>query len=297
MAQQLHALLAPPMLSPPMLRNRHSRLCASCSVDSPQTVTEVSLDSIPSLLLDESDPASVLDPISRHKHANANVTLQPELQPELSKLWRLAFPKQPFQDSSSDWLLLGFQSEDPKRDLRAAGLVGIRQLTHFCRSSGHAAFLCCTRSHSDFPLAVASLNVSLLVMQHFGLCTTSGGSVALPPCSDTTLRHAARLQLALPSGSDVSLLDLIHEHLTRWLYDRWQEVSAGQQPTALLLLNKFPQLLRAAGERLQYGLAQVPLPWSLASVLIALREERQPLRDADEDGAACACRCRPRKAL
>jgi len=285
------APLLPP-LTPPMLRNRHSRLdeLSARSVDSPQTVTEVSLDSIPSLLLDESDPASVLDPIGGCKRANDT------LQPELSTLWRLAFPKQPFQDISSDWLRLGFQSEDPKRDLRAAGLIGIRQLTHFCLTSGHAAFLSCTRSQSDFPLAAASLNVSLLIMQHFGLCTTSGGSAALPPCSDTTLRHAARLQLALPSGSDVSLLDLIHEHLTRWLYDRWKAVSVGSQ-TGLLLLNKFPQLLRAAGERLQYGLAQVPAPWSLASVLLALREERQLWRYADEDGAACACRCRPRKAL
>lgn len=211
-------------------------------------------------------------------------------QTPLEALWHVAFPGKRFAGAESqEWIRLGFQTEAPEKDLRAAGLDGLRQLRHFCQSSGACPLHLVLASQTSFPLAVASLNVSLLLMQFFALCATSGGCGALEPCSDATMRSAVRLQRSLPLG--VSILDIIHEHLTRWLFDRWREcecVASAHRP----VLFEFPMLLRATGRHLERSIARLPPVWSLSAVCTGLRNDtRLP---AEGDTAACNFRGRGR---
>lgn len=200
----------------------------------------------------------------------------------LETLWCVAFPEIPFDVDSPEWLRLGFQT-NPNKDLRSAGTVGLRQCLQFCQSSGACPLHLVLTSQSTFPLAIASLNVSLLVMQFFGLCSKSGGAGSLQLCSDEIMRSAVRLQLSLPG---TSLVDIIHDHLTRWLFDRYHESEASASSRHPTMLFEFPTLLRATGGHLQHSLAQLPQAWTLSSLLLSLRSSSTSV---DSETAVCDC--------
>jgi len=208
-------------------------------------------------------------------------------EPQLETLWLIAFPGKSFQPDSPEWLKLGFQTSDPTKDLRAAGLTGLRQLIHFCQSTGTRPLHLVLTLQTSFPLSIASLNVTLLLLQFFGLCNPSGGSGAIDKCSDATMRCAKRLQLTLPG---VCLLDIIHSHLCRNLFERWSELEASSKRPILF---EFPVLLRTAGRNLQHSLTRLPEPWSLSSVLLALRTDSRLLSEGDMLAGACDCGCKP----
>lgn len=206
-------------------------------------------------------------------------------EPQLETLWLIAFPDQMFLPDSLEWLKLGFQTSDPTKDLRAAGLTGLRQLIHFCQSTGACPLHLVLTSQTSFPLSIASLNITLLLLQFFGLCNPSGGSGAIEQCSDATMRCAKRLQLTLPG---VCLLDIIHSHLCRNLFDRWRMLEASLKRPILF---EFPALLRAVGQHLQHSVTRLPEPWSLSSVLLAIRTDSQLLTEGGMMAGACDCDC------
>jgi len=223
-------------------------------------VPKLSLDAAAAVL--DRDPSSVID--------------DPDpFRTELEALWQVAFPGTPFRKNSPCWLRIGFQTTDPSKDVRAAGITGLRQCVRFCQTSGQEALLHAqaadTHGRKFFPLATASFNVSHMLLQYFRLCPTSGGSGAVAHCPDCVLRSAVRLQRML--DWDVSLLDLMHEHLLRWLWDRWCELSSFSNRGATMLF-EFPSLLRAAVHHLQVSLAKLPKAWTLPVVLRALRERQ-----------------------
>eukprot|EP00966_Prymnesium_polylepis_P064776 1502576-Prymnesium_polylepis.1 len=104
---------------------------------------------------------------------------------QLEDLWRAAgFPAE-WSRLSERWICLGFQTDDPARDLRGAGAIGLRQLLRFCRSGGVGVTRritsqrTTTHASSCFPLAAASLNVTLMLCSHFRLVTMAGGAGAV----------------------------------------------------------------------------------------------------------------------
>lgn len=201
----------------------------------------------------------------------------------LRELWDLAFPGTPFARASSRWEELGFQTEDPERDLRGAGVIGLKQLIHFCRSSGNLAVV--RRGQTAFPLASASLNVTLVLCAHLWLLAApAGGACAISQCSEEVKRCFERLHVSSVSSiSDASdpesgqmltssgsaCADLMHEQCLRWLFERWEGIDA-TLPLGYRLM-QMPQLLRELREHLSRTLGRMPSPWSLQSVLVALR--------------------------
>lgn len=203
--------------------------------------------------------------------------------PLLRSLWRSAFTSDcPFERHSEKWLEIGFQTEDPVRDLRGTGALGLRLLHHFCCSSGAAIVHLAVGGRSApaerFPLAAASLNVTQMLCSHLGMLDAPAGGAggALPRCSERVLDAVLQLQATLPSGptapvlSDVedgtalspSILELMHEQLLCWLHRRWQLLpaaavdGAARQPGAPSKLMQFPQMLSALAVHLQRALEQ-----------------------------------------
>merc|ERR1719159_2255566 len=96
----------------------------------------------------------------------------------------------------------------------------------------------------------------------------------MPRCASRIMQSAVCLQRSLPSGTP--LIDLMHEHLMRWLFDRWQAVTAPSVPRGGAKgLFEFPRLLREAAAHLQRSLEELPATWSLSLLLCSLREPRR----------------------
>ena len=203
----------------------------------------------------------------------------------LRSLWQSAFRVSEFERTSPQWLSLGFQTEDPIRDLRGVGVLGLRLLHHYCHSSGASVMRATCRSLSTtsdgvgrslstdrFPLAAASLNVTLMLCQHLGLLESpSGGTTAVPRCTEATLRAVLKVQRLLPSGG-ASVLDLIHEQLLTRLHQRWERLEA---PSGSCRLMQFPVLLADMAEHLPRALASVTsgAACTLRGLLLALRSD------------------------
>ena len=192
-----------------------------------------------------------------------------------------AVSNEPFARFSHRWeTVLGFQTDDPVRDLRGARALGLKQLVHFCTGSSGANLEIVKKSRTSFPLAVASLNVTLVLTSHLGLLSTpAGGAGATPQCSEETLRNFLRLHNALSADghqagddSTSTALDLMHEQCLRWLLDRWEKLEMPSGTPHGLRLMQFPRLLDALREHVQCTLASVSAPWSIGSVLVALRQ-------------------------
>lgn len=218
----------------------------------------------------------------------------------LNDLWAIALSG-PFERISVRWQRLGFQSPDPVDDLRGIGAMGLAHLASFCASgAGAMAVRRVVRGDSSFPLAAASLNVSQLLCTHLhvlsgpvGGSSGTGGRTSLTQCSAETLRNAVRLQTSLlclnPCATDstqsTSLLALMHTQLLRNLFDRWETTSLtdGREAGARLL-HAFPSMLAQTREHMQHALANTPGPWSVRSVLVALRVD-----NAAESGVVYRC--------
>jgi len=206
--------------------------------------------------------------------------------PLLERLWAAAHPTLSFEGrTSTEWLVLGFQQEDPTLDLRGVGVFGLRQLVRFCGGSGHRgaeAVREVSAGKSSFPLAAMSLTVTQMLCSHLGLLAQPAGGVgALVTCTDSVFHEAWRLQIAL--GEDLSLVDLIHEQLLCRLHDEWQNLVAGSALAPSTLMHYCPALLRELGEHLTSTLeASVAAPTDLASLLLALRQAPLP-----QQGLSC----------
>ena len=196
----------------------------------------------------------------------------------LHELWEAAtLPAASFARRSGRWMALGFQGDDPTRDLRGAGAHGLRQLVRFCRAGGAGVVRQVVRTEvaGRFPLAAASLNVTQLVSAHFGLLEARvGGCGDATRCSVRSVRCMLRLSRALGGGGSTCVLDLVHEQLLRHMFDRWLEVHGGVgSPSGAALLG-FPALLEETRAHLRRSVALAPTPWAVggeASVFVALR--------------------------
>lgn len=222
----------------------------------------------------------------------------------LVDLWHAAFGNETaFERRSSRWETIGFQSSDPVTDLRGCGALGLQHILDFVKSgAGAATVRQCQSGALRFPLAAASLNVTLMLAVHFNMTAPAPVSAHPPPCSMKTLQNAVRLQLStwldapashsscdedgfsrLTCGATraTSLLALMHAQLLRRLADRWAAETSHLDAAAsgAHLLMHFPKQLAETREHMVSALARVAAPWDVRTVLVALRAADPPQRD------------------
>eukprot|EP01132_Coremiostelium_polycephalum_P003172 gene3172-3971_t len=88
-------------------------------------------------------------------------------QTYLKELWQLLYPdSKEFQKKSPMWKEFGFQSEDPCRDFRGMGILGLLNLIHLVRY--HKDWVdSVLREGRDYPMAVAGINITSLLFELF----------------------------------------------------------------------------------------------------------------------------------
>ena len=134
---------------------------------------------------------------------------------------------------------------------------------HFCaRGGAEAALTADCFPVSPFPLAAASLNVTLSLCYHLRLLPATTSSQL--PCADPTLRHFLTFSAEL--APHACALDLMHAECLRGLAEVWQSMQApGLTPMY------FPEALRLLAEHMAEALAGAVPPWQAREVLNRLR--------------------------
>ena len=78
-----------------------------------------------------------------------------------------------YERISKDWGKMGFQGKDPKTDFRGAGYFGLCNLIYFAKNYNekYKSMLKgrSTEELSNYPVAIASLNVVMLIYQILGI--------------------------------------------------------------------------------------------------------------------------------
>jgi len=195
----------------------------------------------------------------------------------LRRLWDLAFPERGghagFRWLAAEWAGLGFQSEDPLRDLRGSGLQGLSNLVQLlenrslpgARSSissdpAHVAqLLALPGLPPGFPLAIASINVTGYLQYFFGLNSVYPGSGARK--GDAASQRGLVL-LAAHEGAGV--LQSLHDALLLRLAFGWSRLKAGAT------LMDFPPLLHEAFAHAASVFSGAPASWVLFDLVSEL---------------------------
>ena len=189
----------------------------------------------------------------------------------LRELWVIAGlgTAEAYKPISPAWQSLGFQGDDPTTDLRGAGLLGVRQLRHFLQTGSGAAELVGRRRRitEPFPLAGASLNVTLLLCRHLRLHPSPPGCAV---CTENQLLQLLRLTCPHRVQGLAPPIDLMHEALLRVALDRWRTAGEGEAASSAL---HFPAVLASAHTHLQHTLEELDEPWSIANLVGALRRD------------------------
>ncbi|KAF2073136.1 hypothetical protein CYY_005552 [Polysphondylium violaceum] len=95
-----------------------------------------------------------------------------EHENHLRQLWSLLYPNEEYQKKSTRWKDFGFQSDDPTRDFRGMGMLGLLNLIHLVKH--HKNWVDETLSlNRDYPFAVAGINISNLLFEIFQITDDS----------------------------------------------------------------------------------------------------------------------------
>ncbi|EFA77800.1 engulfment and cell motility ELM family protein [Heterostelium album PN500] len=82
----------------------------------------------------------------------------------LTELWTCLYPDLPFEKKSPLWKDFGFQSEDPTRDFRGMGLLGLLNLIYLVKN--HRPWVdSVLKENRDYPFAVAGINITNLMFE------------------------------------------------------------------------------------------------------------------------------------
>lgn len=157
----------------------------------------------------------------------------------LVTLWTLCFPGEPFARVSDKWKTIGFQGNDPVTDLRGCGLVGLAHLEAFI-ASGQGPILT-PPCPPDFPLAIASINITGLLVRYLGLNPrlALGFRVHTPP------EHALQHFLYQAVGKEDAALQELHSTLLNHLIHEWT-----RRHTPATTVLDFPVALQATSDEL-----------------------------------------------
>ncbi|KAN0025768.1 hypothetical protein ACTFIU_000031 [Dictyostelium citrinum] len=96
----------------------------------------------------------------------------PDHEEYLKHLWTLLYPDQEFQKKSPLWKKFGFQSDDPTRDFRGMGIMGLLNLIHLVQHHNDWVQEILAQDR-DYPFAVAGINISNLIFEVFQISEDS----------------------------------------------------------------------------------------------------------------------------
>jgi len=178
----------------------------------------------------------------------------------LVDLWSVAFPTDLYERTCTKWHALGFQGDDPVRDLRGAGHLALRHLKTFAATVGLRSFL--AERASSFPLALASFTVTAMLCRYFRLNPT----LIFPGCADHSAtdpvqRHFLELHAQHAATSGVDVLQWLHARLLLQLARKWDEMQ-----TASTTIMEFHLALRWTYAHLHRALTITPRPWTISSM-------------------------------
>jgi len=131
----------------------------------------------------------------------------------------------PLGATSPRWRLLGFQSNDPRSDLRT-GRLALEALVYFAEQYPQIASRLVREAQSngiDYPFAVASINVTQLLAKYFGLVGDgcgAGGSASSCVAPRRVVRNLARL-LAAYEGFETDPFGELQAAVMEHLHARW----------------------------------------------------------------------------
>lgn len=145
----------------------------------------------------------------------------------LSELWNAAFPREPIESActGSHWKRLGFQSEDPWRDIRAGRFAPVQLHYLACHYPERLQLLAQEAQDCGYPLACSCFNVSHVIALFFDLYEkramnpVSGAKKA----SWAQRNHFARFCQASPDDAHVLLNELFCT-LVQQLHDTWKRM-------------------------------------------------------------------------
>jgi len=184
----------------------------------------------------------------------------------LQELWEFSFPGEPFSRSSRKWAQLGFQGLNPITDLRGGGYLALRQLHQFVTSFQVLPLSC----PSDFPLAIASINCTAILISYFGL-----NSKVVVPVPDALKKqaqassrvHRAFLELCSKHPQSTYQLNAIHAQLLHALARQWARTH-----TPATTIMDFPYALQATYRHFHLSVAATAQPWAMHELVSSLQQ-------------------------
>jgi len=146
--------------------------------------------------------------------------------------------------TSPRWRLLGFQSNDPRTDLRT-GRLALEALVYFAEQYPRVAARLVQEAQSngiDYPFAVASINVTQLLARYFGVSGDgcgAGGSAGDCVAPWRVVRSFARLLVSC-GGSNIDPFGELQSAVMEHLHARWH---AKKEADPLLTVMNFAPTL------------------------------------------------------
>jgi len=244
----------------------------------------------------------------------------------LSTIWSQAFPWRSFELPSERWKEAGFQGRDPRTDLRGTGVISLRHLQSFLSTrKDELAGVLPAESSSDplraFPLSIASINVSAMLLSHLQLAPhltiaflPNGGrkteasaatlagflSMGQPPTEGSTeaVQEGGAAAIDVELGDEAQLaariarleyvLAAMHERLLMHLAATWGTMLREDPQLTIMsfpvaLKSTFGELIRSLERTAADALGAVR-PWQLRVLLDTLEDAATRAKGSDSDG-------------
>lgn len=160
-------------------------------------------------------------------------------------------------DSPLDWESIGFQSDDPSKDIRGGGLVSIEHLTAFAKSRPRKfAEIKKFVEKSDYLLACVSIRLTFFLIDYFGFRNSPSETLAAGLDLDKrrSLKNLALFisrdqtngELSDPLGVNTASLAKIHNEMLELHFKTWMTLLEDPSIGRPELLTMSEQFVKAA---------------------------------------------------
>jgi len=160
----------------------------------------------------------------------------------LVEIWNIAFPSEPNQDSAPDkrWQRLGFQSSNPRTDVRT-GRFALSQFHYFFEKYPQLAQKIVRQAEEyDYSLAITSFNLTHLVVVFFDLYNSATVSPVGGGVEQANLDQIQNFASLLCKGQGKAVLDELNCVLIEKLHLIWKDMRATENAN----LMDFPKAMR-----------------------------------------------------
>eukprot|EP01129_Flabellula_baltica_P005675 TRINITY_DN2068_c0_g1_i2.p1 TRINITY_DN2068_c0_g1~~TRINITY_DN2068_c0_g1_i2.p1 ORF type:complete len:206 (+),score=54.65 TRINITY_DN2068_c0_g1_i2:218-835(+) len=148
----------------------------------------------------------------------------------METLWDAFFDEVDFpgeKDINSDtWKMLGFQSSDPRKDIRAGGMFGVMNIVYFMEHYPAACLRIFDNVDVDYdddhfyPFAIAQFNLTMMIFELVGF------GWRVPGKSTAKSKKAFKAMVSILEGDNATVLEAMNEMycLASYLMDQtWME--------------------------------------------------------------------------